>query len=73
MKQTQYRDILRYLEEFGSITTMEAFSQLGITKLSTRISEMISRGFVFKKEIITDRNRYGRNIHYMRYSLVKAL
>lgn len=70
MRQTQYDDILRYLDECGSITTMEAFSELGITKLSTRISEMRSRrGIEFEKRIVTGKNRYGNTIHYMRYSL----
>lgn len=71
MINTQHKDILRYLDECGSITTMEAFYHLGITKLSTRISELIKQGFRFRKEYVTDRNRYGRKIQYMRYSLVK--
>ncbi len=72
MKQTQYNDILRYLDECGSITPMEAFSQLGITKLATRISEMRQRkGIEFEKSYVQDKNRYGHKIQYMRYSLRK--
>lgn len=70
MRETQYDDILRYLDECGSITPMEAFSELGITKLSTRISEMRSRrGIEFEKRYVQGTNRYGRKIQYMRYSL----
>lgn len=70
MRETQYDDILRFINEVGSITPMEAFSELGITKLSTRISEMRSRrGIEFEKRYVQGKNRYGRKIQYMRYSL----
>ena len=69
-RQTQYDDILRYLNEFGSITPMEAFTELGITKLATRVSEMRTRrGIEFEKRIVKGKNRYGNTVHYMRYSL----
>ena len=35
---TQREQILLYLHTFGSITPMEAFADLGITKLATRVS-----------------------------------
>lgn len=38
----QHERILRFLDENGSITPMEAFSELGITKLSTRIGEKVN-------------------------------
>jgi hypothetical protein len=34
----QYERIDKYLDDFGSISPMEAFHDLGITKLATRIS-----------------------------------
>lgn len=66
---TQHERIIDYIKEFGSITPMEAFSDLGITKLSTRISEMAKAGIHFEKEIVETQNRYGQKCHYMRYSL----
>lgn len=71
MNHTQHEDILRYIKENGSISPAEAFSYLGITKLSTRISEMTRTGYSFAKQMVDDRNRYGRKIRYMRYWLVK--
>ena len=41
---TQREQILQYIKDFGSITPMEAFSDLGITKLATRVSEMRKEG-----------------------------
>ena len=63
----QHKAILDYLEAHGSITPMEAFSNLGITKLSTRISEMISLGYNFRKIPTEGKNRYGEPVRYMRY------
>lgn len=66
---TQREAILNYINEFGSITPMEAFSDLGITKLATRISEMRKDGIEFNIETVKAKNRYNKNIHYARYSL----
>ena len=66
---TQYDRILRYLEQFGSITPMDAFRDLGITKLATRISEMTEKGYTFRKVMEESKNRYGETVRYMRYYL----
>lgn len=66
---TQRDAILNYINEFGSITPMEAFADLGITKLATRISEMRKDGMRFKIETIKVKNRYGKDVHFARYSL----
>ena len=70
---TQKEMVLQYIKDFGSITPMEAFSDLGITKLATRVSEMKSEdGIEFKTEMVHGRNRYGKPTRYARYSLVKG-
>lgn len=66
---TQRELIMKYIEEFGSITPIEAFADLGITKLATRISEMRKDGQVFKIEMIKKKNRYGKTVHFAKYSL----
>lgn len=68
---TQHERLREFMKEWGPITPFEAFEQLGITKLSTRIGEMIRAGDNIKKEVIYDRNRYGEPVHYCRYSLVE--
>lgn len=65
---TQHEMILDYITEFGSITPMEAFGDLGITKLATRISEMRKEGTEFKIEMLKGKNRYGKPTRYARYS-----
>ena len=63
----QQVDILVYIYRFGSITPMEAFADLGITKLSTRISEMRAMGIPFDQTYEGGVNRIGRKVRYMRY------
>ena len=65
---TQYERILQYMDDFGSISPMEAFSDLGITKLATRISEMTRNGYRFTKTMCDSTNRYGQKVSYVRYS-----
>ena len=69
---TQREEILKYIEEFGSITPMEAYSELGITKLATRVSEMRRDGIAFKIEMVRRKNRNGRSVHFARYSLLEG-
>ena len=65
---TQREAILQYITDFGSITPMEAFSDLGITKLATRISEMRKDGMQFKIESVKSKNRYGKTVVFAKYS-----
>lgn len=66
---TQNERIIQYIKEFGSITPMEAFRDLGVTKLATRVSEMSRDGIAFEKQFVKGKNRYGEPVYYMRYSL----
>ena len=63
----QQKLILDYIAAFGSISPMEAFSDLGITKLSTRISEMKMLGVRFEQNYEGRENRFGKFVRYMRY------
>ena len=68
---TQSERIREYIERHGSITPMNAFSELGITKLATRISEMRKCGYKFKKVFEEGTDRFGNPTRYMRYYLIK--
>lgn len=67
MKQCER--IIEYIKAFGSISPMEAFGDLGITKLATRVSEMKAEGIEFEQKYEKAKNRYGEDVHYMRYFL----
>lgn len=67
---TQKEAIYDYMLTHDSITPMEAFAELGCTKLATQISEMIrADGLKIKKERVTIKNRYGSHTTFMKYSL----
>lgn len=65
---TQCERVLAYLKTHDSISPMEAFSELGITKLATRVSELAKDGYVFQKDWSHDKNRFGERVSYMVYS-----
>ena len=69
--KNQRERIVNYMEEFGSITPLEAFQDLGITKLATRISELIRDGVAIKKTPLKVKNRYGENCYIMKYELAE--
>lgn len=69
---TQNDRILIYIGEWGSITTFEAFADLGITRLASRINDLEKMGHRFKREVVTSKNRYGEPVHYTRYSFERA-
>ena len=70
MRTTQKDLILKYIKDFGSISSWEAYKDLGITQLGARIFELKEKGYVFKKERVKRLNRYGREIAFDKYSLV---
>lgn len=64
---TQRSMIVAYMKEHGSITTYEAFEQLGITKLTTRISELRAGGFKIRQRTEAGLNRFGKAVSWNRY------
>ena len=68
----QQKLILDYIAAFGSITPMDAFGTLHITKLATRISEMKTLGIQFDQVYESRRNGEGKSVRYMRYRKAAA-
>jgi hypothetical protein len=69
---TQCEMILKYLEENGSITTYESFTELFITRLASRICDLKKMGYDFDKEWVTKKNRYGKTCNFKKYTLKKG-
>ena len=70
---SQGEKIMKYLEKHPEgITPMEAFTELRITKLATRVSELIDMGIKFDKVMESKKNKEGQTVRYMRYYLVEA-
>ena len=67
---TQCERIVQYMQDFGSISTMQAFSDLGIARLASRIHDLKRMGIEIESETRTCKNRYGENTHYSVYRMV---
>lgn len=65
--------IKKHLKEHGSITSMEAFELYGCTRLSARIWNLRHKyiGLKIVGESTKSKNRYGKNVHFSTYRLVK--
>lgn len=66
---TQEQRVVEYINEFGSITSLEAFRDLGVTRLSAKIYNLRKRGYIVVNHDEKCKNRYGDVVHYVRYSL----
>ena len=67
-KPTQNERSLNYIEEFGSITQLDAFRDLGVMRLASRISDLRSKGYNIVSKTEAVKNRYGESCHIKRYS-----
>lgn len=67
MKQKER--ILWYLNEYGRITTLSAYEDLGCTRLSARIKDLRDDGHNIVTNMITVKNRFGDDCKVAEYRL----
>lgn len=70
-KPTQNERILDYINQFGSITQLEALRDLGVMRLASRISDLRSRGCPIVSTSEAVKNRYGEKCHIKRYYIAR--
>lgn len=68
-KPTQNQRILDYIQEFGSITQLDALRDLGVMRLASRISDLRRLGHPIISETEPVKNRFGETCHIKRYML----
>jgi hypothetical protein len=68
-KPTQNQRILEYIEEFGSITQLDALNDLGVMRLASRISDLRRLGHPIVSTVEAVENRYGEKCRIKRYSM----
>lgn len=68
----QKQMVLDYIREFGSITPVDAFKDLGITRLAAVVCRLRREGHDINKEREHAYNRYGQKVRYARYSFGKG-
>ena len=65
---SQAREIIEFIRDNGSITTMQAFG-LGITRLASRVHELRSFGIPVQKEMVSVLNRKGETCRVAKYTI----
>lgn len=68
-KPTQAQRVLDYIEEFGSITQLEALRDLGVMRLASRISDLRRMGVPIESTVETVKNRFDEKTYIKRYRL----
>lgn len=61
--------VFDFIMDFGSITTLEAYTELGETRLSARVFEMKEKGVPISFEWHTVQNRYGEKRKVKKYTI----
>ncbi len=64
---TPAKRVLDYLESGNTITTLNAFNELGITRLAARIYELKEEGHDVKSKRIKVTNRYDEQCSVSEY------
>ena len=67
MKPTHKTRLLEYLEEFGSITTLQAIFDLGNTRLASRIHELRREGYDITSQPMKVPTRWGTETTVTKY------
>jgi hypothetical protein len=61
---TQKQEILKHLQTFGTITTMQACDDYDITRLSARVYDLRQDGYLIENKRVNYKAKNGRNKHY---------
>jgi len=65
----QEQRILKYLEKHKGITQLDAYRDLGIVRLASRIFDLKQKGYDIQDEFIEVENRYKEKCRVKRYYL----
>lgn len=66
---TQKDRVLKYMQDFGKITPLDAIREFGCLRLSARIFDLKRDGHNIVSETETSKNRYGESVSYASYRL----
>ena len=69
MKKSTKQRVLEYINEFGSITVLDAYKDLGTFSLREAIRDLRKDGENIKSKYEFSFNRWGNKVQYKRYWL----
>lgn len=64
---SQEEKVLKYIAKHGSITTLDAFMDLGIARLASRVHGLRQKGHDIESEMIPVTNRFGEKVYVSEY------
>ena len=73
MRDTHNTRLIKYLKNYGSITSIQSIQDLGNTRLSATIFQLRELGWKFKTEDIKVPTRWGSTTTVTKYSLIVSL
>lgn len=63
--------VIAHILAYGSITAQDAIQMYGCMRLASRICDLKRAGYKIGKVMELGKNRYGEDMRYARYFLVK--
>ena len=70
-KVTQKERVLTAMRNYGSISPWYAFNHLGNTRLAATIFQLKKDGHIISSTTETGKNKFGDDVRYARYTLIK--
>ncbi len=67
--KNQKEKIIEHIKKYGSITSYEAYIDLGITQLGARLDDLKKEGYEFETEWITKKNKDETIVNFKKYYL----
>ena len=71
MKLNQKQKVMRHLNNYGSITPLDAFRDYGIMRLAAVIFNLKEDGKNIESEMISSSNRFGEKVNFSEYKFNK--
>jgi len=68
--KNQRTSVMMHLKEKGSINSLEAIKEYGITRLASIICNLRKEGYLITSKDITFTNRFGGSSYYSNYEYV---
>lgn len=65
----QCQRILEYLREGNTLTSLEAWRELGVARLASRVYDLRKAGYPIQRKTVTVTNRYGEKVSIKEYSI----
>lgn len=65
--KTQKTAIMRHFQDFGSITSLQASNEYGITRAAEYVRQLRREGYNIETINMTKTNRYGNSVTFAKY------